>query len=524
MGILGNVLRSLFGGRTRDSGEREAIAALARGWEAYRAGFFRDAENIASVILAHGEVRNELRGDAWQLRGFARGSVGDLEGALEDYKHALQIMPGLKSCLLEQGRILHELNRFEDALEVAERIIQLDPQNAVAHNNRGLMLRELARHGEAEVALRHALEINGDFYDARANLALVLIERGRLQEAEVELLKVLVEFPKHRDARWNRAILNLLIGNFAEGWKDYGSRLESEEASSRRPYKYPEWDGGDLEKGALLIYGEQGLGDELLFASCYQDTIGRAGRCIIECEPRLERLFARSFPSAHIVGSKFQPTPDWIKEETVISAQIPAGSLPRFFRNRREDFPAHDGYLRVDSDAVTYWRARLETLGSGLKIGVSWNGGTPRTRNATRSIPLHAWLPVLRTPNTHFVSLQYGNCTAEIADFTLHSGLPLHHWPEAIDDYDKTAALVSALDLVISVTTAIVHLSGALGRKVWVLVPANPEWRYLCSGDRMPWYPSAKLFRQSKIGEWTEVMCEVGTALRSHVHLRLSGP
>lgn len=487
---------------------------MRRGWEAYRAGHSRDAEKSADAVLDSAQGSAELKGDALQLRAFARAANGDFQGALQDFDHALQIMPESVDCLLGKGRILHEMNRFDDALTVAERLVALNPNNAVARNNEGVMLRELAQYVPAEAALRRALEIDGDFHDARANLALVLIERGELPSAKEELERVLAKDPSHVDARWNRAILNLLLGKFSDGWRDYGSRLEYAGVRDRRPFRYPSWDGQNLKNETLLIFGEQGIGDEILFASCYRDAIARTGRCIIECEPRLHSLFARSFPEARVVGSRYQSEPDWIKHDMGVIVQIPAGSLPGLFRNKSEDFPLHQGYLRADPGKVGQWRARLDSLGHGPKIGISWAGGTPRTRRSTRCIPLDFWQPMLKTPDCHFISLQYGDCGDEIADFKARSGTMVHHWPEAIDDYDSTAALVSALDLVISVTTSVVHLAGALGQTVWVLVPANPEWRYLRSGDSMPWYPSARLFRQSEMGDWKRVLSEAGTALR----------
>lgn len=513
MGILVNVLRSLRSGRS-ESIAQEALFEMRRGWEAYRAGHSRDAEKSADVVLASAQGSSELKGDALQLRAFARAANGDFQGALQDFDSALQITPESVDCLLGKGKILHEMNRFEDAFAIAEKIVALDPGNPVAHNNRGLMLREQGRLKNAESDLRCALERDAGFHEARVNLARVLVEMDRLDEADTELATVLCKTPEHAGARWNKAMLNLLCGNFAAGWRDYETRFELPDLFTTRPHKYPRWSGESLREGSLLIYGEQGLGDDILFASCYRDAIARAGRCVIECEPRLENLFSRSFPEAQCIGSKFAQAPDLLGNERIVLAQISAGSLPGIFRNRLEDFPSHRGYLRADPEKVGQWRARLDSLGRGPKIGISWAGGTPRTRRSTRCIPLDFWQPMLKTPDCHFISLQYGDCGAEIADFKARSGAMVHHWPEAIDNYDSTAALVSALDLVISVTTSVVHLAGALGQTVWVLVPANPEWRYLRSGDSMPWYPSARLFRQSEIGDWTRVLSGAGTALR----------
>jgi hypothetical protein len=178
-------------------------------------------------------------------------------------------------------------------------------------------------------------------------------------------------------------------------------------------------------------------------------------------------------------------------------------------RNNLEDFPARESYLRADSGHIVHWRRQLDKLPGQLKVGISWRGGAATTRRSLRSIPLRSWIPLLRLPSVDFVNLQYSDCTEELAALRAESNIELHWWDSALDDYDQTAALVSALDLVISVQTAVVHLAGALGKAVWALIPAVPEWRYGVAGPSMPWYPTARLFRQSAQGEWNPLMSSV---------------
>jgi hypothetical protein len=194
--------------------------------------------------------------------------------------------------------------------------------------------------------------------------------------------------------------------------------------------------------------------------------------------------------------------------------QVAAGSLARHFRRNLADFPQRP-FLKADSDSVTLWRSRLEALGPGRKIGLSWRGGVGYTGKTRRSLSLEQLLPVLRLPGTHFVNLQYTDVRNEIGELEARHSLKVHHWQEAIDDYDQTAALVSALEGVLTVCTAIVHLSGALGRPALVMVPFGADWRYGASGERMAWYPSVRLLRQRRVGEWEEVLEEVCRGLRS---------
>jgi hypothetical protein len=197
-----------------------------------------------------------------------------------------------------------------------------------------------------------------------------------------------------------------------------------------------------------------------------------------------------------------------------IDAQIAMGSIPRYRRNHRMDFPRHDGYLIADPERVAHWRRQLEALGSGLKVGISWYGGSHLSRRPVRSIPLAQWGPILSVAGVHFVDLQYSDCSDEINELASNSGFHIHRWQAVRNDYEDTAAMVSALDLVISVCTAVVHLGGALGKPVWVLAPFGPEWRYGIAGEEMPWYPSVTVFRQPRYGEWEPVLARVADELR----------
>ena len=186
-------------------------------------------------------------------------------------------------------------------------------------------------------------------------------------------------------------------------------------------------------------------------------------------------------------------------------------------RNRQEDFPRHGGYLRAAPDRTAAWKARLAALGPGLKVGLSWQGGTQLSRSALRSLTLDRLLPVLRVDGVHFVDLQYTDTARERAALERERGISVVHWPEAITDYDETAALVAALDLVVSVCTAVVHLTGALGRPAWVMTPFSPEWRYGRAGGSMAWYPSVRLIRQTGYGVWEPVIATVAEQLKARV-------
>jgi tetratricopeptide (TPR) repeat protein len=486
--------------------------ALAACRASFAAGRLDEADKIATEALASAEDdRSEAQG--FHLRAEVRRKRNDVAGALADYESALALNPDSTAIRLDQSAALHQFGHLKDALLVIDAVLRAEPENPVAHHNRGIVLRELGLPQEAEEALRCALKFSKDYPNARAKLALMLIEQGRLDEAESEIGTVLAADSRHVDARWHLSTARLLRGDFASGWLHYESRLERGDVHAR-PYGFPRWDGRAIADGTLLIYAEQGMGDELLFASCFEDAIARARLCVIECEPRLEHLFARSFPRARIVGSKYESAPDWLTGAPVIAAQIPAGSLPGLLRNRADNFRAHSGYLAADPGRTAAWRGRLDSLGGIPKVGIAWTGGSLKTRSTVRSLSLVQLVPIVRATGVQFVNLQYTDSAPEIAELALRHGLSVHHWPEALDDYDETAALVSALDLVICVTTAVSDLAGALGKPVWVLVPASPEWRFQLEGETMPWYPSMRLFRQQRLHDWRPVIERVAEELQ----------
>jgi hypothetical protein len=257
-----------------------------------------------------------------------------------------------------------------------------------------------------------------------------------------------------------------------------------------------------------------------MFASVLPELIREADACFVECSPRLAKLFRRSFPGAVAFGNDRstagwqQRLANWIASQGAVDLQTAVGSLPLYRRRSLADFPRHRGYLKADARRVSYWKTRLAKLGAGLKVGISWRGGRALTGMARRSMGFGPLAPLLGQRGLRFVSLQYGDCTEELARLAEESGIVVAHWQEALEDYDETAALVKALDIVLSVCTAVVHLGGALGQRTWVMAPNVPEWRYGLIGETMPWYPSVRIFRQPAPGDWESVVRRVHDELR----------
>ena len=414
---------------------------------------------------------------------------------------------------LASGLEAYQAGNLQAAVERFSAYLAAYPRDADGHINLGAVLQRLGRYPEALSCFSTAARLAPADPAAHYNLGVIHHLQGDVETAERCYLDAIRVDPTYPEANREYSMLRLHVGDYSPAvWASFRERRRCPGfplTVSRCPA--PLWKGEALAEKVVLAYGEQGLGDEILFASCYPDLIAQSSHCVIETEPRLEALFRRSFPRATVLGRQREAELSTVYPS--VSWQVPCGDLPCYYRASAAAFPAGSAYLSADPEKIQRWKQRLESLGPGPKIGISWRGGTARTRQEVRSAALTHWRPIFARPGLHFISLQYGDCAGdlELARSTL--GVDLHHWPEAIADYDETAALVSALDLVISVTTSVVHLAGGLGRPVWVLVNAAPRWCYGAGGSRLPWYASARLFRQSRLGAWDDVFTAVAERL-----------
>lgn len=457
-----------------------------------------------NVAARPGDDRFDAAGAVERSRALKRG--GRMTEALRELVVAYDRVPEHPGLLRELVTSLITVDDCGTAESIAARAVETHPDSREAVLLLGMARQKLHRCEEALLCYERADRLGGadaELWDLRGSACQ---ELGRLEEAFAAYDRALELRPDYVLAKFHRALARLLVGDFERGWPEYELRLLNDNGGAS---PYPRWDGAT--RCGVLVRREQGLGDEIMFASMFGDLQRTAGRCAIECDPRLASLFARSFPAVQVL-----PTRDGEASGALsgIDAEIPAGSLGAIFRRKSSDFPRHQGYLVADPARVSHWGRRLEALGPGLKVGLSWRGGVRKTRAALRSLNLDALAPILDLPGLRFVSLQYTpGAEGEIQG----AAAPVVHWPEAIADYDETAALVCALDIVVSVCTSVVHLCGALGRPAWVLAPLSPEWRYGFTGSGMPWYPSVRIFRQRSYGDWRSVVGEVADALRSRL-------
>ncbi len=387
---------------------------------------------------------------------------------------------------------------YRDAVASLRASLEARPDPAV-HRACGIALRELGDLRAAHAAFEAAQGLRPSDPRFGADLAFSFQCLGDTRRALETYEQTIAAHPQDANAHAGYALSLLGAGDFAHGWDEYEWRLRVPEATHGAPPPFPRWQGEALAGKTLLVRSEQGIGDEIMFASCIPDLLAGGARCILECSRRLSALFARSFPGLRVVWRDRSREPDWASLGA-IDYQCVAGSLPRWLRRSAADFPGTP-YLRADPARIAAWRERLGGATGGLRVGVAWTGGLPGTLRAARSLSLDDLAPLFELPNARFVALELADCSAALAALERRTGIRVESWSGVAANPDEAAALACALDAVVCVPTAMAHLAGALGRPVWVLVPGVGTWRYQWQGERMPWYGSMRLLRREAGGE-----------------------
>jgi len=443
--------------------------------------------------------------------------------AAAHFTEALRISPNYFEAAHGIGEALLQADQFEAAIEPLKHAHALRPDDLNAMRSLGRAYSGACDYARAAGIFEQVLERLPGNWLARLDLAVVQFYSGQYTRPRATLQALLKEAADDH-ASMTYASLLLRAGEFREGWQHYDARWAMGRPG-RREFPEPRWQGESLAGKTLLLAAEQGLGDEIMFASIFPEVMAMADHCIIECDERLVPLYQRSFPDATLFGIRDRNREGWHTQLDAARATLPRfdcwapiGDLGQLRRNEAADFPRHSGYLAADAQRVRDFRQRLQSRGiDKLKIGIGWKGGTRSSRAPLRSMTLQDLKPLFTLPDTHFVSLQYGDSREERERFAHEGGVALDHWQADIDDIDSYAALVSSLDLVISVCSAVIHLAGALGKPAWVMAPLVPEWRYGREGESMIWYPSVRMFRQEKSGDWAKVIGQVRRALQRRV-------
>lgn len=511
---------------------REGAAALDRGDAAAAMRSFEEAVGLAPGHPA-----------AHQALGIARRRCGDLDGAVESFRRATALdpgngearnnlgvalamrgdyaqaaaafarasglLPGEPQVLINRGKAEREAGRVDEAIASLEAAVTMAPDRADAHLEFGTALRAAGRTAEALESYRRADSVSPGNTRILNNLSLCLQEQGEIEAAVEGFRRCAALAPDDEEIGKNLAMALLLAGEFGSGFDAYEARWRSAtEGAKARPFHQPAWDGAADEP--VVLWGEQGVGDELLFASMIPDAIATGAPVVLECDPRLIPLLGRSFPEATVTARR--DPPDAVA--LACGRQLATGSLGRLFRRQRAAFPDRTGYLHAEEQAVSRMRTGYRALGAGPVIGIAWRSGN-RGYGAKRSLALDGWASLLIRRPAVFVSLQYGDCRDAVMEARNRLGVSIHIDPsvDALADLDAFASQVAAVDLVISIDNATVHMAGALGRPVWTLLPFAPDWRWGARGEETPWYPSMRLFRQTAPGDWSGAVAAAAVAL-----------
>jgi tetratricopeptide (TPR) repeat protein len=443
--------------------------------------------------------------EALSNRGLTLHKLKRFDEALASYDRALMLRPDYAEALSNRGMALRELNRFADALKSYDRALAVRPEFAKALSNRGNVLHELNRFDEALTSFDSALEVDPEYAEALANRAVALHSLRRFEEALSDFDHALKLRPTDADTHYNEALCRLLIGDFERGWEKSEWRWETEHTrDKKRNFAQPLWLGsGDLADKTILLHGEQGFGDIIQFCRYVPLIAERAGHVILEIPDPLRDLMT-TLPNAVQVISRGQPLP-------YFDLHCPLLSLPLAVRTELSSIPSICPYLHASQQGVLRWRARLGPR-TQPRIGLVWSGRPTHKNDRNRSVKLRALLPLLESDRV-FVSLQRDLRPEDEAILQEHKNVV--HFGHELRDFSDTAALISNLDVVISVDTSVAHLAGSLAKPVWILLPFVPDWRWLLDREDTPWYPTARLFRQDHSRVWDGVIERVQEALRS---------
>jgi len=438
---------------------------------------------------------------AWEIHslGMSLLQAGKIREAAFQFRKALHLAPGFTDASLVLGHCLHAMGHFEAALETYDELLKTNTDFMAAWNNRGTTLLELGRFEEAATSFSRTLELAPNFHDARVALATCHQALGKVTEALWACDEVLAADPENAEAHWNRSLLLLLKGDYLEGWREYEWRWRKRNFTSpRRDFPQPLWRGEDLAGRTILIHAEQGFGDTLQFCRYVPLVAAASARVVFECHPPLVGLMKSLAGNVQVVAMG-QPLPNF-------DLHLPLMSLPLIFGTTIENIPVTVPYLAPPEDRLSFWRSQISDYGR-FKVGLCWAGkGYPDPR---RSCPVELLTPLANLKGVSWHSLQ--------TNWKEALPLPMLDFTSQISDFADTAALIKQLDLVITIDTSVAHLTGALGKPSWIMLPHAPDWRWMLERGDSPWYPSLLLFRQSAPNGWQAIIGHLTEALKNHL-------
>jgi tetratricopeptide (TPR) repeat protein len=444
--------------------------------------------------------------EAFWHRGNALIKLERNAEALDSYNQALLFRPDYADAHCNHGNALLGLSRLQEALDGYERAIQLKPDFVVALNNHGNVLCDLSRPTEALASYERLIQCQPDYAVAFSNYGNALRDLNRLDDALAAFERALQLQPDFASAHSNESICRLLMGDFALGWKKYEARLQLGDFEKKnRSFLQLRWNGKEpLEGKTILLHAEQGLGDTIQFCRYAKLVAARGATVLLEVPPTLKSLLANTNGMSRIYGSdEALPAFDY---------HCPLLSLPLAFSTTLDSIPADVPYIAAKPELVEQLAHEIAYC-KGIKIGLCWKGSPKYSADKQRSLGIAPFDQLFSLQGTNFFTLM-PNSRDEFIQ-AVGTGIDLgRELDGATAPFEETAALIANLDLVITCDTSIGHLAGAMGKPVWILLPFRPDWRWLLDRSDSPWYPSVRLFRQPRIGDWESVMAMVAEELK----------
>ncbi|HXZ67154.1 MAG TPA: tetratricopeptide repeat protein [Alphaproteobacteria bacterium] len=436
-------------------------------------------------------------------------------------------VPGSTEGYNNLAGVLRDRNQYEAAIEILRSALMRYPEDAQLWNSLGTVVLETGQMQEALTFFQEAAHLKPDFARAHHNIGYLYNHTGPYEHAlqSYDQALSLPYAPEDRaETQHARALVLLQLGRVEEGFKQWAVRNDPRfRAAPIYGFNLPLWNDQPLEGKRVLLVAEQGLGDEIMYGNAIPDIIkevGPAGKVCIACDQRLVPLFARSFPET-IVGphsgmnhnGKMMRGVVWLSKVSPIDYWAPFGTLLQYRRTRIEDFANKPPLLKADPERAQFWRSRLEALGPGPYVGISWKSLVMSGRRQKFYTPIKQWGPVLKVPGVKFVNLQYGNCASDIADAEQRFGVKVHNFEDLNlkDNLDDNAALCTALDLAISAPNAAAQIVGGVGTEIWYIA-INNIWPQLGT-DHVPWYPKTRIFEPKVYGDFDDGLAQAATAL-----------
>lgn len=471
--------------------------------------------NLANVVDAQGETGRAMdlyrlalqsdpaNGEAALNLGRSHLRAGDFDAGRPLLETAVAALPDNAEAHALLGNTLLAAKRVDDAERAYRRALAIQADNVPALVHLGIVHLERGAYADAESHMRGALAIDAAAVGAHNGLGVCFMALGRYLDAVREFEEELRRDPVDADAHMNLGLARLLLGELEAGWPEYEHRLLRKSMNTATG---PRWTGAPLDTSTLLVFPEQGAGDNIQFVrylARVRDENPKA-RIVYPAPAELRRLFAPALSAWRV------DMPEPHGDIEITGFQIALLSLPGLFRTSPASIPAQIPYLRADQAEVAAWRARLQGH-AGLKVGLVWAGNPEYRMDRDRSLPADEVVRLLQAGGACFVSLQKGAPDAPARSDRLLD------WMGEVRDFADTAALIEALDLVISVDTSVAHLAGALGRPVWLANRFSPDWRWMLGREDSPWYPTMRIFRQPARGDWTSVVGALRRALAEEV-------